>query len=440
MSTLPPGPSGKLRPTYRLLTKPRTAIPAWSARYGDPFTLKSLTGHVVVTGNPEGNRAIFSADPDTFDTFAANALEPFVGQYSMLLLSGEVHRRHRKLLMPPFHGERMRAYAAVMAEVARRKLREAGAGPVRAIEVAQEISIDVIVRAIFGIHDDDRAAELCDAVRRAMGALHPALAFMPFLQRRFGGIGPYARMRRYLDYSDSLVAEQMKRARTQPGDDILSLMLAARDDEGQPMSEVEILDELRTLVFAGHETTALLLAWGIDFIHRHPAVLKRLLAEIDQVDDSADDAAERYAQLPYLDAVCKETLRLQPPVLEVLRTLRVPFELCGYTVPPGMGVAASVQLTHSRPDLYPEPEAFRPERFLERKFSPFEYFPFGGGNRRCIGAAFSSFEAKVVLATLLANWQVRLLDPEPPVPVRASVVITPKGGVPIELTSRQRPN
>ncbi|MGK4008232.1 cytochrome P450 [Sorangium sp. So ce1036] len=437
MSHMPRGPQGRIRTTYQILARPFEFLPRCAAEYGDVFNVPMYNGDVVIAGSPASVQAVMTAPPETFVPYAIKSIAPLVGAHSLLLLSGERHRRERKLLTPPFHGDRMRAYGAVMADVAARRFAEAARAP-RAVaqEITQAISLDVILRAVFGVEEPPRTGAFARAVVGMSEAFVPALAFLPFLQRELGGLGPYARFRRRVDALDALLRGQIERARAAPGDDILSLLVSARYDDGSSMSEQAILDELRTLLFAGHETTALALAWALDHVHRHPAVLGRLRDEIDALGPEPDP--ERLAALPYLDAVCKEALRLVPVVTEVPRLVAQPFRLGEHELQPGTGVAPCILLVHHRPDLYPEPSRFRPERFLERRFSPFEYLPFGGGDRRCIGAAFALFEMKIVLGVALSAWQLRLLDERPPRPVRRNVTLGPSGGVPVALRAARR--
>jgi cytochrome P450 len=434
MQTLPPGPPGRLLTTYRLLAQQFTYLPRLLETYGDIFTVRTLMGTVVALASPEGARAVYSASPDHFGLFSSQSITPVLGERSITVLTGAPHQRERKLLMPCFHGERMRVYARVMADAAARRL-EPAVGRCSMKRVAQDISLDVIIRAVFGVQEDARAPHFADAVIAMTAAMSPAAMFIPFLQHEFGGIGPYARLRRRFAALDALLQEQVERARAQPGNDVLSLMLAARDDNGEPMTDTEIRDELRTLLIAGHDTTAIGLTWAVDLVHRHPQVLARLQDEIDALGPDPDPG--QYATLPYLDAVCREALRIRPVVNESVRMLVAPLRIGDYELPAGVGVSPSILLIHQRPDIYPEPAAFRPERFLERKFSPFEYLPFGGGHRRCLGAAFAMFEIKVVLGTMLSRWQIRLLDDEAPARVRGAVTVEPRGGVPVEFQARQ---
>ncbi|WP_437665548.1 cytochrome P450 [Sorangium sp. So ce1182] len=437
MSHLPRGPQGRLLTTYQFLTRPLEFLSRCAATYGDVFNMPMYNGDVVIAGSPASVQDVMTAPPETFVPYAVKSIAPLLGEHSLLMLSGERHRRERKLLTPPFHGDRMRAYATVMADVAARRFAEAASAP-RAVaqEITQAISLDVIIRAVFGVEEPHRTRAFASAVVAMGDAVTPALAFLPILQRELGGFGPYARFRRRVGDLEALLRGQIERARAAPGDDILSLLVSARYEDGSAMSERAIFDELRTLLFAGHETTALALAWALDHAHRDPAVLARLRDEIDALGPEPDP--ERLAALPYLEAVCKEALRLYPIATEVPRLVARPFRLGEHELQPGTGVAPCILLVHHRSDLYPEPLRFRPERFLERKFSPFEYLPFGGGNRRCIGAAFALFEMKIVLGVALSAWQFQLLDQRPPRPVRRNVTLGPSGGVPVALRPRAR--
>lgn len=437
MSQLLRGPRGRLLTTYQFITRPFEFLSRCASTYGDVFNVPVVSGDVVIAGCPRSVEEVLTAPPETFIPFATRAIAPLVGEHSLLMLSGERHRRERKLLTPPFHGDRMRAYGAAMADTAARRLTEAARAP-RAVaqEITQAISLDVIIRAVFGVEEPSRTSAFARAVVAMTDALTPALTFLPFLQRDLGGLGPYARFRRRVDDLDALFRGQIERARAAPGDDILSLMVSARYDDGSTMSDQAIFDELRTLLFAGHETTALALAWALDHVHRNPGVLARLRDEIDALGPEPDP--ERLAALPYLDAVCKEALRIYPIVTESPRLLTQPFRLGEHELLPGTGVAPCILLVHHHPELYPEPSRFRPERFLERKFSPFEYLPFGGGHRRCIGAAFAMFEMKIVLGVALSAWEFRLLDERPPRPVRRNLTLSPSGGVPLVVRARNR--
>jgi len=408
--------------------------------YGDIYTARVVNGTIVIVGHPAGAQAIFGADPDTFVPFGAEAVEPLVGANSMLFLSGTRHRRERKLLMPPFHGERMRAYGDIIRDAALATAKRWVPGqPMVFQDSSQAISLEVIIRAVFGIRDRARVDSVREKIVHFVNDVHPALFFFPFLQRPFGGFGPWARFTKLkADVSTLLNAEvEARRDAKAPGSDILSLMLAARHEDGSAMSSQELHDELLTLVFAGHETTGIALAWAIYWLLRNPDCMNRLLAEIDALGENPDP--EALARLPYLDAVVHETLRLYPIVPDVPRQLTRPFEIEGYQLPKGIGVAVATTLLHARPDIYPEPDRFKPERFLERKFSPFEYTPFGGGARRCLGAAFATYEMKIVLGTILAQHRLVLAEPGEVHPVRRNLVMGPGSGVRVVFVGPRSP-
>jgi cytochrome P450 len=332
----------------------------------------------------------------------------------------------------------MRAHGEVMRAAALREAASWVPGSAFSMqEAGSAISIDVILRAVFGIDEAARLAELRAALLGALASMSPLLMLFPALRRRFGGVGPYARMLAVRDRLDALTyaAIARRRASAAGGDDILGLMMNARYDDGSAMSDREIRDQLLTLVFAGHETSGIALAWAVNWLERTPSVRDRLLAELSAL--GKDPAPAALAAAPYLEAVCHETLRLYPVVGEVVRLLRAPLTLAAWTIPAGVPVSAGIALVHARADLYPEPTAFRPERFLERKFAPHEYLPFGGGARRCIGTAFALYEMKVVLGTLLARYRFTLARNEWERPVMRNLAMGPKGRVRLTVLPRR---
>jgi len=435
---LPPGPrTPKILTTYRLLAQPHHHYPRWRERYGDPFTVRAINGTVVITGRPDLIETIFRADHRTYAPFGVEAVGPLVGTASIFALEGEPHRRERKLMMPAFHGARMRAYAETMANAADAGFAAAdNCDAPRLLDAMQAISLEVILRAVFGVSDEDNPEDYAEAIVQLIDAIHPAFVFMPFLQRRLGGLSPYARFLERFGEVNEMLDTQIDRRRKEPGEDILSMMLAARYEDDSQMSNGQLADELRTMVVAGHETSALSLSWAIDAVMRHPEVEQRLRDEIDGLGPDPDP--EALAKLPYLDAVCKETLRRHPILTESLRLLKEPMTLGEYDLHAGATVSPSILLAHYDPELYPEPERFIPERFVDRSYGPFEYLPFGGGHRRCVGAAFAQFEMKIVLGRLLARYDVSLASPVPPRPVRRNITMAPHDGVPARLTVRRR--
>ncbi|HYI03029.1 cytochrome P450 [Hyalangium sp.] len=426
------GPRTKVLQSIHFLKDTAGFVRKCIQRYGDPYLAQLPMGTVAVTGDPEGVREIFSADPEIFEPLSRSVLEPLVGLNSMLLISGERHKRERRLLMPPFHGERMRAYGARMQEIVLRTLEGLRPGDsLVALEKTQAISLEIIIRAVFGVDEAERVRRFKEVITAYGQSYTLPIAMAPPLRRSFGGRGPWARFQRSAEALDGLLTEQigLRRADSQQREDILSLLLATRDEAGPPLSDAELKDELRTLLVAGHETTAIGMAWAVYWLHRTPGAKERLEQELSLLGPRPEP--EALARLPYLGAVCDETLRMFPVVALVNRKLRAPFALKGHKLPAGMGLMVSITQAHSNPTVFPEPERFRPERFLERKFSPFEYMPFGGGARRCLGAAFALYEMKVALGSLLAAHRFSLAHDRPVRPVRRHVTLAPEDGIPL---------
>jgi cytochrome P450 len=429
--TPPAGSSATLRNTYGFAVRPYETMRDMRARYGDPFYATALNGKLVLTAEPELIRELFAnRDSELFGVFASEATTPLLGSHSLLTMFGEPHRRERRLLTPPFHGERMRAYGAMMVEAARRAF--AGLEPGRpfvAIERTTEISLEAIVRAVFGVEQRERVEQWQRAILATLDAAKPIFLFSKATQRAPFGLGPWATYLRASSETDRLLYEQIARTRphTTGREDIMSLMIDARYEDGSSMTEEHIRDELRTLLLAGHETTAITLAWALYAVHRHASVKAKLLAELDVL--GPDPAPDDVVELPYLNAVIDETLRRFPIVDAVFRVLRKPWSFGGYELPPGIAIGAAIVLVHRREDLYPDPDAFRPERFLQRRPKPHEYLPFGGGHRRCIGAAFSHFESCLALATVLREFELELREQGEVAVARRNVTLGPRGGV-----------
>ncbi len=425
---LPPGPGVPLLQTLLYLRDPYSYLERGRERYGDPFTARGINTATVVVGSPEGAQQIFAADPDTYLPYLPEGLRPLIGESSLFLLTGASHRRDRKLLTPVLHGERMHAYGHTIREAA---LEAASRWPRGRVFVFQDssqwISLEILLRTIYGVSEPAPLDAFRAALREYVAAARPSLLYFTALQHpRFP---PWSRLQRAQARCSDLLATELATRRAAPthGEDVLSLMLRARRDDGSAVSDAEIRDALATLLFAGHETTTIALAWAIYWLLRDCARLGRLLAEIDGLGEDA--APEALVRLPYLDAVVHETLRLHPVLPDPYRLLARPLSLCGYSVPPGATVVVAASLLHSRSDLFPEPHRFIPERFLTRRFGPFEYVPFGGGHRRCIGAAFATYELKLVLATLLSRFRLELAEPREVRPGRRNIALGPSTGV-----------
>lgn len=409
---------------------------AWVKQYGDPFLLHALNGPVVVTGREELIRTIYGQSPDMYEPFAIATLIPLLGPGSIFVLSGDAHRRERRLVMPMFHGDRMKAYGQVMQQTAVEQLIKSDFHqPVMTAQLMTAISLEVIVKTIFGGDDSQTALDMIDASHRMVAAAHPLLFFSKKTHISFLGLSP---IDRWNSAKANLIAlfDRAIEARQRNGDnrqDILALLCQAKYEDGQTISREHIYSELMTFLFAGHETTALSMAWAIYHLHRNPASLTRLREELDALPD---EQPETLAAAPYLKAVVQETLRIHPIVTETLRKLTQAMDLGEFTVPAGMAVASATVLAHYNADVYPEPDTFRPERFLERSYSPFEYMPFGGGHRRCVGAAFAGYEMALVLGTLLKQFEFQLIDTQPVVPKRRSVTMGPSSPIPVRVTDR----
>ncbi|KUI35756.1 cytochrome P450 [Mycobacterium sp. GA-2829] len=363
-------------------------------------------GRVVFHGTSAAARDILTAPSHGCRAPLPNPIEPVVGPASLILLSGEHHRRERALLTPALHGEQVKSYTDVIAEAAAAQidLLRPG-GTVDAYDLGVDITLDVAVRVVFGVADPARRQRYTEAVKALLAANTAPLMLLPALRRDLAGVGPWAKLLRLRDDLDRLLSEDMatRRAPGCSGGDMLDLLLSATDETGRGRTDAETLDQLRTLLAAGHETTASSVAWALFHIHRDDAVRGRVLTELSGAATPLDLVA-----LPYLGAVVKETLRMHPPVPIVLRRLTEPLTVAGVTHPAGRVVGVALHALHFNPEIWSAPDRFDPDRFLARRPTPFEYAPFGGGYRRCIGAAFATAELAVALGTILARLDLRM--------------------------------
>jgi cytochrome P450 len=419
---LPPGPRMP-RPVQTLLFNRRAQwmLTESARRFGETFTLRLLHEATwVVISNPDDVKQIFTGDPHVLHAGAGNRiLLPVLGEHSLLLLDGDTHLRERRLLLPPFHGARMQSYASLMTEVAAAEIDRWPHGVAYRLRPRmQALTLEIILRAVFGLAEGDRLERLRAELRRLLDLLTRmpmTLALVAMGPDRLSRFGPFQRLMAGVD--ELLLAEIADRRRARDlaeRPDILSLLLGARHEDGRPLSDAELRDELMTLLVAGHETTATALAWAVERLTRHPAMLDRLVEEV------------RAGETAYLEAVVTETLRLRPVISLVARHLTAPIELGGRRLPAGVTVTPSIYLVHRRPDVYPEPDRFRPERFLERPPGTYTWIPFGGGVRRCIGAAFAQFEMRVVLAELVRRHGVRPARPHDESNLRRAITETPR--------------
>lgn len=428
----------------RFLFQPIETLEARTQAYGDDYRVSppGTKPALVYFSSPEALEAIFTAKPEHLSAGRSNQiLRVLLGEHGIVLLEGQAHRRQRQLLMPPFHGDRMRSYAQVIQDVTAQVRSQWQVGTTFAVRPAmQTISLQVILRAVFGLDEGPRYGQVQQQITEmlnGLGSLVGAmLLFYPFLQKDWGAWSPWGRFLRLRQQVDALLYAEIADRRNQPeGErtDILALLMAARDSEGQPLSDIELRDELVTLLFAGHETTASALAWALYWIASLPEVRRKLLAEIEELEANPDPMA--IARLPYLSAVCQETLRLYPIAFSAFpRVVKQPLEIVGYALEPGTLIMPSIYLAHHRTAVYPEPKQFRPERFLERQFSPYEYLPFGGGDRRCIGSAFALFEMKLVLFDLVSNLELAIVNTKPIRPVRRGLTVAPSDRFQLRMT------
>ncbi len=429
---LPPGPRLPAAvQTARLIARPVPFFEDCRRRYGETFTARVLrAGTMVFVSEPASLKRLFAADRQNTIAPGRNVvLAPILGQRSLLLLEGEEHLRRRKLMLPPFHGERMRAYEQVMAEATEREVAGWPLGDRFRLHTSmQAITLEVILRAVFGVEDDRRLTELRRNLVGTLAATRSPLAVGLTIEslRR---LPAHRRVARMLAEADRLLFAEIAERRADPDldsrEDILSLLVGARFEDGSRMDDGELRDQLMTLLMAGHETTATALAWAFDLLFRAPDKLRRLREEVDDGGHA------------YLDAVIEETLRVRPVVPFVGRQLRVGAQLGGYQVPVGTVVMPAIYLTHTRPDLYPDPHAFVPERFLDGGPETYSWIPFGGGTRRCIGGAFAQFEMRIVLATILRRADLRPGSEGPERIVRRNVTLSPRDGTPAVLAARR---
>ncbi len=430
---LPPGPPLRPWQAVRYLRDPYSTAREYAARYGRVFRVQTFR-HCVMTGDPELVRQIIAAPVDQYAVNYEPGPARVFGKRSMPMLAGRPLRRERHIIVPPFHGSAVAATGQMIREVTLATFGARRPGDSFVVrDVAADFSRDVILRTIFGADagtlDDFRSAardfaQSFDYVAFLwLAAFHFDLDWLPPNRR-------LARTRRRLE--DLLQAAiEASRAGTLPETAILNRIVAARHDDGTPMDDEAIRDNMVTTLFAGHKVNVASLAWAFHWLHSRPDCLNALTDELAPLGPDADPAA--WAGLPYLDAVVKEVLRLYPRASEIYRLLARPMELGGYELPAGTDLAASAAILHYDPDLFPEPDAFRPERFLNRRFAPHEFIPFGGGERMCPGGHLSAYVLKVALATIVTRWRYTLTDTRPLQVRRIAGMMAPGNGVPVRV-------
>ncbi len=433
--TLPPElPSRPAAQTMRWMFRPIEFLDDGRRRYGETFGIKfvGFKTPLYFTSEPAAAKAVYSNSKNTLPPGRNTTLEPVMGPRSVLLLEGSEHMARRKLMLPAFHGERMRAYESVIEEVIDREIDSWRQGEEFRIHPRmQSVTLEVILRAVFGVTDPARLGRMREALAVLLRqTASPAKQLLGLASQRFGGWGPWRSFEKTLARVDGVIQEEVSTRRADPDvserEDILSMLIAARFEDGSEMSDSEVRDQLVTLLLAGHETTATALAWTFDLLLRHPGTLERLQAEID--DGNGDD---------YLRAVITESLRLRPVIPIAGRRLVEDIEVDGYTLPAGADVSPAIYLTHTRPDLYPDPHSFKPERFLEEGPETYSWIPFGGGVRRCLGAAFAEFEMRIVLREVLGRCRLEAASERPEGVKHRNITLSPRRGTPVVLAERR---
>lgn len=431
---------------FQFLWLPLQYIENRSQRYGDISQIKSPQSPPFITiSNPQAIKEIFTASPEQFEVGKTNkALSFLVGDNSLLLLDGKEHQRRRRLLMPSFHGECLQVYSDHIVSITETLTARWQVGKsFRVRPFIQEITLRVILRVVFGLDSGERYEHitklLCSLLEGISSPLSSSLIFFPLLQQDWGPLSPWGRFVRLKQQVKQLLYDEIRERRNSLAadescsrQDLLSLLILATDEQGQAMTDEELHDELINLLVAGHETTASALVWALYWIHYLREVYDKLQFELET--KGADRS--QIVNLPYLDAVVSETLRIYPIALGTFtRILKSPMSLMGYDLEPGTNLMVSIYALHHREDLYPEPKRFRPERFGQRQYTPYEYIPFGGGSRRCLGAALAKLEIKLVIATILSRFQLALSSDRPVRPIRRGLTMAPPGNLKMVVTA-----
>ena len=443
--------SGLLR-TFRMfksIVRPLEFLERRKAKYGDFYqvTFKN-SPPTIMTCKPQAIEDIFTASPDKFRVGQGNKILSFLlGDNSLLLLDGKIHQRRRKLLMPPFHGESLDRCSQQIVEITKKVSdRIEPDKPFKVRSLTQEITIRVILSVVFGIDSGARYDKLRGLLTGLLDVfnnpLSSSLIFFTWLQKDWGKYSPWGKFLRIKQEIRALIFAEIEDRRkaisNNPTDyhDILSMLLMAKDETGEGMNDEELHDELITLLFAGHETTASALSWLFYWIHYLPEVYRQVYRELDSLNENSNYKA--IANLPYLSATINETLRIYPIAAGTFaRVLTQPMTINNHEFAADTWFMISIYNLHHKEDLYPNAEQFIPERFLTKNYSSYEYIPFGGGNRRCIGSALALLEMKLVTATILSHYDLALVNKRPMLPVRRGLTLAPPASFKMTLKAKQ---
>ncbi|HET6570267.1 MAG TPA: cytochrome P450 [Solirubrobacterales bacterium] len=430
---LPPEPTySPLSQTLRWSFRPLPFMQQCRERYGDAFSVRFMGFErpMVMISDPAAIKALYTERAHGLPPGREVVLTPIVGPHSVLVIEGADHLAHRKLMLPAFHGERMRSYAPLVEEIVAAEIDSWPLGERFAIHPRmQAVTLEVILRVVFGVAEGPRLERLRVLLTEVLEeTASPFTQLIGLASRRFGGQGPWAKFEGKLRAVDELlyaeIAERRAAEDFEGRDDMLSVLMQARFEDGEEMGDEDLRDQLMTLLLAGHETTATALAWTFDLLLRHRRELARLR---DSLEAGEDD---------YLRATISESLRLRPVVPLAGRRLNAELEVDGLSLPAGTDVTPAIWLAHTRAESFPEPFAFRPERFLDEPPDTYAWIPFGGGIRRCLGAAFAEFEMRIVLREVLGRCELRKADPRPERVGRRNITFSPKAGTPVVLTAR----
>jgi cytochrome P450 len=424
--------------TIESILKPLEFLERCAKTYGELFFTNSIgSQEILVVSHPQDLQELFNPKNNILAApGAANEIfKPLLGENSLIVQDGERHQKQRKLMMPPFHGEQMLNYGQEICEITQQVTQHILRDKTFiARHLTEEITMRIILKVVFGINEGLRFDKLKKLMTAWLGltssSLSASVLLLPPLRKDLGAWSPWGRFLRLRQQIDDLLMAEILERRQQVQSNrfsILILLMQAQYEDGEAMSDAELRDNLLTLLNAGHETTATAIAWALYWIHQQPEVYEKVLHELQGLN-TPDPL--KIAQLPYLTAVCQETLRIYPVVLSTFPriTLRS-VNLRGYHVVTGTYVTPCIYLTHRRSDLYPQPDKFQPARFINRKYSSYEFWPFGGGSRQCLGQVFAMFEMKLVLATILKNYRLKLEEKAPVTPARRGFLLGPQGGI-----------
>lgn len=409
------------------LTNPRETYHRFCSQFEDFAPLHFQGLDLIMPLTPDAVRAVFSADPDSYDAFWADSFSGLTGEGSLWVMNGEKHRRERLLFAPAVHARYFRNYGNTIRNTVKRYVDPWPENSrFRAIETTLAISLDVIMQLVFGVVEESLMDEGRQVMRTTMGRVHPLFVFFPQLQRPWFPFwrGFDSSKKELYDWFDRVIA--LRRSQPDEGGDVLSVLISARDENGVLYDDLHIKNELLAILSAGHLTTAVALGWALYELGRHPEVVKKLRGELDDALDSNPDI-NTLIGLPYLTAVFEETIRLHPILSECARVVNKPMEVLGYSVQPGQAFMVSIIGVHHNPDIYPDPYSFIPERFIEQKFSNYEFLPFGGGHRRCLGAGLAEYTIRIALSEIVRQWDLETAGED--FDIRHDLAMGPKHGI-----------